>query len=158
MKTTSGRSDQAPRIAHAEVEQFFEASGLKFRRQPQHEGVWELGFQGRLSRFTVLIDNGISNPNFLSINLSYLTAHSHLADLYSELLRKTGKLLFCKFTLDKRGNVGIRTLVLRDKDTFPLSKLKKCLAAILQGADAWYLELLNLVAGSGGDNLSMTSP
>jgi len=133
---------------NAQVEEFLRGSALKFRRHPEREDIWELGFGMRANRFTVFIDNGVSNPRFLSVNVLYMKPQVNHKEFYRQLLRKTGSIVFGKFVLDDKGNVSIRACIPRDAALSPLEGLRPIMGAVLQAADQWYLELLNLAMQS----------
>jgi hypothetical protein len=136
-------------VTNQQVEEFFRDSGLKYRQHPARQDVWELGFRMRTSQFTVFIDNGVGNPRLLSVNLLYMKPQANQREFYRQLLRKTGTIVFSKFTLDDSGNVCIRAAIPRDTTFAPLEKLRHIMGAVLQSADQWYLELLTLAMQPG---------
>ena len=133
-----------PDLTNEQVEAFFNREGLIFRAHPKLQGVWELSFRLQTSAFTIFIDNGIANRHFLTVNLIYLRPQANHQRVYQELLKRTGNVVFSKFVLDKQGDISIRAVVLRDEQFFPLDKLKHVIGAVLQSADLWYVEILNL--------------
>ena len=133
-----------PDLTNEQVEAFFNREGLRFRRHPEREGIWELSFRLQTSAFTIFIDNGIANRHFLTVNLIYLRPQANHQRVYQELLKKTGNVVFSKFVLDAQGDISIRAVVLRDEQFSPLEKLKQVIGAVLQSADLWYVEMLNM--------------
>jgi hypothetical protein len=129
-------------VTNQEVEKFLCDSKLKYRQHPARQDIWELSFTMRTSPFTIFIDNGVGNPHLLSVNLLYMKPQTNHREFYRQLLRKTGTILFSKFTLDDAGNVFIRGAIPRDASFSPLEKLRHIMGAVLQAADQWYLELL----------------
>lgn len=137
-----------PDVTNEQVEAFFRSATLKFRTHPERQDVWELTFRMKTSAFTIFIDNGVLNPRFLTVSLIYLRPQANHQRVYQQLLRKTGNILFSKFVLDKQDNICIRATVLRDERFSPLEKLKHVIGAVLQPADQWYVEMLNLATAT----------
>ena len=133
-----------PDLTNEQVEAFFDREGLIFRAHPKLQGVWELSFRLQTSTFTIFIDNGTANRHFLTVNLIYLRPQANHQRVYQELLKRTGNVVFSKFVLDEQGDISIRAVVLRDERFSPLEKLKQVIGAVLQSADLWYVEMLNL--------------
>jgi len=131
-------------ISNEEVERCFQEWGWNFQRHPENAGLWTLSFQMRASLFTIFVDNGASNPAFLSIRLLYLRLQRNHRGVYQQLLRNNAKALFSKFALDDEGNIWINGVTLRLRNAFAPEKLKHVIGAVLQAADHWYVELLTL--------------
>lgn len=136
-----------PDVTHAQVEEFFRSTGLKFSQVPGRDGVWELGFMMPNGVFTVHIDNGVGHPGFLSVTCLYMKALANRTRLFQELLKKTGSILFAKFGLTEDGDVLIRASVPRDMQSEPLEKLTLARGAVLQAADQWWVELQIIACG-----------
>ena len=135
------------KVSNEEVERCFDEWNWKYRQLPQKPGAWELSFQMRTSVFTVFVDNGLSNPAFLSVGLLYLKPQSNHQEVYQQLLRNNANVLFSKFVLDDQGNIWVRGVILRFRTAFAPEKLKHIIGAVLQAADHWYLKLLTKATG-----------
>jgi hypothetical protein len=131
-------------VSNEEVERCFQGWDWRYRRHPERAGVWELSFQLSTTVFTVFVDNGASNPHFLSVALLYIRPQRNHREVYQQLLRSNGNVPFSKFVLDDQGNIWIRGAILRLRSTFAPEKLKHIIGSVLQAADHWYVELLTL--------------
>lgn len=131
-------------ISNEEVERCFQDWNWRFRRHPERAGLWELSFQMRTRAFTVFVDNGVFNPNFLGVVLPYIRPERNHREIYRRLLLNNANILFSKFVLDDEGNIWIRAAIPRLRSTFAPEKLKHIIGAALQAADHWYVKLLTL--------------
>ena len=131
-------------ISNEEVERCFTEWNWKYRQLPQKPGAWELSFQMRTTMFTIFVDNGLSNPAFISVGLLYLKPQTNHQAVFQQLLRNNGNVLFSKFVLDNEGNIWVRGVTLRFRPSFTPEKMKHAIGAVLQAADHWYVEKLNM--------------